>query len=152
MGPVSGLLGEGATINGSAKIEPRFWRLDWKGGLYDELIAELGQLRLDILMICSVMAGPDGVPDKLFTRLQKSPAFQMIQDDLTHTLDDAHHISLKMLQHVRGHFLGLEDMKTTTHIDVLQDLPELLKFVQERSGLKYPSPAEVAQTSTLEDD
>lgn len=152
MAPVSGILGEGEAINGSAKIEPRFWRLDWKGGLYDELIATLRQLRLDILMINSVMAGPDGVPDGLFGRFEKSPAFQLIQDDLSTTLDDAHRLALKMLKHVRGHFLGLEDLKTTTQIDVLQDLPQLVKFIQESGGLKFPSPAEVAQTSTLEDD
>merc|ERR1719301_208211 len=51
MGSVSGHLGTGAGYSGSAAIEPRFWRTAWKSGLYSDVVAQLGQIRLDILMI-----------------------------------------------------------------------------------------------------
>merc|ERR1719456_1922011 len=46
MAPVSGYLGAGAGYNVSAKIEPRFWKGKWKGGLYDSAVSGLTQLRL----------------------------------------------------------------------------------------------------------
>merc|ERR1719161_2290951 len=57
MGPVAGHLGTGAGYNGSAKIEPRMWRCTWKDALYSDIVAKLGQLRLDILMLGLACAG-----------------------------------------------------------------------------------------------
>merc|ERR1719463_329256 len=62
MGPVAGNLGSGSGFNAGAKIEPRFWRLSWKGAFYDEVVALGNQLRLDILMTSKAMAGSDGKP------------------------------------------------------------------------------------------
>merc|ERR1719393_1258611 len=49
MSGVSGNCGAGSGFCASAKIEPRFWRNSWKGGLYMEMVAAVQQIRLDIL-------------------------------------------------------------------------------------------------------
>merc|ERR1719301_456418 len=63
MGPVGGHIGTGTGYNGSAKIEPRFWKASWKGALYTEVNGQLTQLRLDLLMLWYAVAGSDGKPD-----------------------------------------------------------------------------------------
>merc|ERR1719355_470904 len=56
MGPVAGHLGAGSGYNGAAKIEPRMWRCVWKDALYSDIVAQLGQIRLDILMLAAAFA------------------------------------------------------------------------------------------------
>ena len=70
MGPVSGHLGAGSGYCASAKIEPRMWRCVWKDALYMDIITQLGQLRLDILMLWFALAGSDGKPDAIFSKFE----------------------------------------------------------------------------------
>merc|ERR1719174_2043537 len=71
MGPVGGHLGTGSGYNAGAKIEPRLWRNSWKGGLYSDIVAQLGQIRLDILMLWFALAGSDGKPDQIFAKFEQ---------------------------------------------------------------------------------
>merc|ERR1719191_711985 len=98
MAPVAGHLGAGAGYNGSAKIEPRFHRAPWKGDLYAEVITQLGQVRLDILMLWFAMAGSDGKPDGIFAKFEHSPNFQSVQDDLNATFEEAKMVVLELLK------------------------------------------------------
>merc|ERR1719316_1976023 len=82
MGPVGGHLGSGAGYNASAKIEPRFWRAPWKSGLYSSIVAQLDQLRLDMLMLWFALAGSDGKPDAIFTKFEHAEEWKAVQNDL----------------------------------------------------------------------
>merc|ERR1719456_1275639 len=90
MGPVAGHLGTGAGYNGSAKIEPRFWRNNWKGAFYDEVVGQMKQIRLDVLMLWYAMAGSNGKPGNIFAQFNHLPAFHEAESDLNTTLADAH--------------------------------------------------------------
>merc|ERR550537_2121246 len=112
MGPVGGHLGSGEGYNGSAKIEPRFWRGPWKSGLYSDIVGQLGQLRLDILMLWFALAGSDGKPDSIFAKFEHAPEWKSVQSDLNQTLEDANNIVIKLLSHEGGAFKGLSMLKT----------------------------------------
>merc|ERR1719443_1062717 len=125
-------------MNTGAKIEPRFHRFAWKGDLYDDAVAKVAQLRLDILMLWYAMAGSDGQPDTIFSKFSKHSAFVEIQQDLNETLETAHDLVISVLSHETGAFNGLSKMKTVTGIDELEALPGLINSVNEGAGaLKF---------------
>jgi len=138
MGPVSGHLGAGSGHSASAKIEPRFWRSPWKGGLYTDIVGQMQQLRLDILMLWFALAGSDGQPDGIFATFEHAPEFKSVQNDLNSTLADAHTLVIGILSHEGGHFKGLSQLKNTTGIDTLGDLPALIDSLG-KGGLKFPT-------------
>merc|ERR1719428_171653 len=82
MGPVAGHLGSGGGYNGSAKIEPRLWRCPWKDALYTSIVAQLGQLRLDIMMLSLAVGGSDGKPDAIFKKFEDAAEWKSVQSDL----------------------------------------------------------------------
>merc|ERR1719261_1603133 len=82
MGPVPGHLGAGSGYNGAAKIEPRMWRCPWKSALYSDIVPQLGQLRLDMLMLWFAIAGSDGKPDAIFEKFEHAPEWKSVQSDL----------------------------------------------------------------------
>merc|ERR1719487_1653910 len=126
MGPVAGDLGAGAGFCGSAKIEPRTWRCPWKAALYADMVASLSTIRLDILMLWFAMSGSDGKPDGIFAKFENSSEFKSVKDDLNSTLEDARSLAIAMLRHEGGHFTGLSELKHTTGIDTLGELPSLI--------------------------
>jgi len=146
MSGVSGCCSAGTGFCASAKIEPRFWRNGWKAGLYTDIVAHVQQIRLDILMLWFAMAGSDGKPDAIFSKFEGSSQFKMLQDDLNTTLEDAHTLAIAMLSHETGHFTGLNKLKSTTGIDDLGALPDLIKHLS--SSLKFPAEA----PDSMEDD
>jgi len=146
MAPVAGDLGAGAGYSGSAKIEPRMWRNPWKAGLYSDMVAHLGTIRLDILMLWFAMSGSDGKPDSIFAKFENSDEFKSVKDDLNSTLEDARNLAIAMLRHEGGHFTGLTKLKNTTGIDDLGALPGLINHLN--STLKFPAQA----PDTMEDD
>jgi len=148
MGPVGGNLGTGAGYNGSAKIEPRFWRTPWKSGLYADINTQLGQLRLDLLMLWFAVAGSDGKPDGIFKKFEHIKEWKNVQEDLNGTLEDAHNLVIALLRHEGGPFKGLGMMKTTTGIDVLDDLPALIDQMAKGGEVKFPTQV----GDTIEDD
>merc|ERR1719158_78890 len=138
MTPVGGHLGAGAGYNASAVIEPRMWRCAWKNALYADIVGQLGQLRLDILMLWFALAGSDGKPDAIFAKFEHAPEFKSVQNDLNSTLEDAHNLVIKLLGHEGGHFKGLSMLKNTVGIDELGDLPGLVEDLS-KSGVTFPS-------------
>jgi hypothetical protein len=147
MGPVGGHLGTGAGYNASAKIEPRMWRCPWKDGLYSEILAQLDQVKLDMLMLWFALAGSDGKPDAIFAKFENAPEFQSVQSDLNSTLEDAHNLVIGLLSDESGHFKGLSMLKSTSGIDHLDALPGLIEKVG-KDGLTFPSKV----GETMEDD
>merc|ERR1719171_2279289 len=99
MAPVGGHLGAGAGYNASAVIEPRMWRCAWKNALYADIVAQVGQLRLDILMLWFALAGSDGKPDAIFAKFEDSSSFKSVANDLHTTLEDAHTLVIGLLEH-----------------------------------------------------
>merc|ERR1719456_1683354 len=138
MGPVGGHLGTGSGYNAAAKIEPRLWRNSWKGGLYSDIVAQLGQIRLDILMLWFALAGSDGKPDQIFAKFEHAKEWKSVQEDLNGTLEDAHNLVIGLLAHEGGKFKGLDQLKHTTGIDNLDALPGVIE-VLSKDGLKFPS-------------
>jgi len=136
MGPVSGHLSTGEGYNASAKIEPRLWRCPWKGKLYSDIVAQMGQLRLDILMLWFALAGSDGKPDAIFAKFENSSSFKSVQGDVNTTIEDAHNLVIALLQHEGGSFSGLSKLKSTTGIDSLDELPGL---IDDLGKLAFPS-------------
>jgi len=126
MGSVAGSLGTGEGYNASAKIEPRLWRCPWKGKLYSDIVAQVGQLRLDILMLWFALAGSDGKPDAIFAKFEDSDCFKSVASDLHLTLEDAHNLVIGLLKHEGGGFTGLSQLKSTAGIDQLDALPGLI--------------------------
>jgi len=146
MSGVAGNCGAGSGFCASAKIEPRFWRNSWKGGLYMEMVAAVQQIRLDILCLYWAASGSDGKPDSIFAKFEDAKQFVGVKEDLNHTLADAHSLAIGMLKHEVGHFTGLSAIKCKTGIDELGDLDGLISHL--RSNLKFPAQA----PDTLEDD
>merc|ERR1719389_836136 len=146
MAPVSGHLGAGEGFNGSAKIEPRFWKAGWKGALYTEVNGHLTQLRLDLLMLWYAVAGSDGKPDGIFTKFEHRDEWKAVQRDLNSTFEDAQNLVIALLKHESGKFKGLSMLKQTTGIDTLDDMP----FLIEALNKEVPFPSKVGDT--IEDD
>merc|ERR1719333_1344358 len=138
MGPVGGHLGAGGGYNGSAKIEPRMWRCPWKDGLYSSILAQLDQLKLDMLMLWFALAGSDGKPDAIFAKFEHAAEWKSVQSDLNSTLEDAHNLVIALLKDESGSFKGLGMLKNTTGIDQLDALPGLIEDVG-KEGVTFPS-------------
>merc|ERR1719217_1728690 len=115
------------------------WRNPWKAGLYSDMVAHLGTIRLDILMLWFAMSGSDGKPDAIFAKFENSSEFKSVKDDLNSTLEDALTVAIAMLRHEGGHFTGLSKLKHTTGIDSLGALPDLINYLC--SSLKFPTQA-----------
>jgi hypothetical protein len=149
MGSVAGDLGSGSGFNASAKIEPRFWRTGWKFALYNDVVAQCSQIRLDILMMSYAMGGSDGKMEtvNIMEKFRHASEFKEVQDDMNTTLEDAHRLVVEILSHESGHFDGLSKLKTVAGIDTLEALPDLIKSVS-KEGLAFPSKLE----DSLEDD
>jgi hypothetical protein len=146
MGSVGGSVGAGTGYAGSAAIEPRFWRNTWKKSLYIDMAGHVSQLRLDILNMWFACAGSDGKPDGIFKKMEGSPDFKGVKDDMSGTLEDAHSLAMGMLTHQTGKFTGLSKLKTTTGVDDLDALPGLISYLN--ANLKFPKEA----AENLEDD
>merc|ERR1740130_299943 len=146
IGVVPGACGAGGGYCHSASIEPRFWRNQWKSGLYMNILAHVETIRLDILMLWFAMAGSDGKPDTIFSKFEHNSEFKSVQNDLNATLEDAHTLVISLLSHEGGKFQGLSKLKHTTGIDTLGDLPDLISHLQ--SELKFPAQA----PESMEDD
>merc|ERR1719262_1191323 len=138
MGPVGGHLGSGAGYNASAKIEPRMWRCTWKDALYSNIVAQLDQLRLDMLMLWFALAGSDGKPDAIFAKFEHAAEWKSVQSDLNSTLEDAHNLVIALLSDESGSFKGLGMLKNTTGIDQLDALPGLVEDLS-KEGVTFPS-------------
>jgi len=147
MGPVAGHLGAGSGYNGAAKIEPRMWRCGWKDALYSDIITQLGQLRLDILMLWFALAGSDGKPDQIFAKFEHATEWASVQSDLNSTLEDAHNLVIGILSDESGSFKGLSKLKNTTGIDNLDALPGLIEDLS-KGGLAFPK----SVGDSMEDD
>merc|ERR1719375_1543575 len=146
MGSVSGDCGAGKGFCASAGIEPRMWRNQWKAGLYLEIVSHVQTIRLDILMLSYAMAGADGKPDAVFKKFKDSEEFKAVKHDLNVTLEDAHSIAIGILTHEGGKFTGLGQLKQTTGIDELDELPNLISHLNGTMKFEKDAP------KSMEDD
>jgi hypothetical protein len=147
MGSVAGSLDAGAGYNPSARIEPRLFRYPWKGEYYDEIVAQLRLIRLDILMLAMSMSGSDGKPDAIFNKISNVPEFQQVRDDLNQTISDAHTLAVGLLSCEGGSYDGLQFVKDLDTIDKLDALPMLINKIS-KGGIGFP----MELAASLEDD
>jgi len=147
MTPVSGSLDFGASVNASAVIEPRLFRYPWRGAFFDQVVAQLRQVRLDILMMALSMQGSDGKPDAIFTKINAVPEFRAVRDDLQQTIEDAHILVCGLLACEGATYDGLKFVKDLETLDQLDALPGLIENLS-KGGIGFP----MELASSLEDD
>merc|ERR550537_1736935 len=123
------------------------WRCAWKNALYSDMVTQLGQLRLDILMLWFALAGSDGKPDSIFEKFEHASEWKSVQSDLNSTLEDAQKIVIGILSYESGSFKGLSQLKNTTGIDNLDALPGLIEYLG-KEGLAFPK----SVGDSMEDD
>jgi hypothetical protein len=144
--PVAGQMNQCTSFNATADIEPRFWREDWKVGLYADVVDQIRALRLDLLMLEFSMEGAGGSAGGLFDKFASQPSWSSIRSDLDGTLAQAAKISVALIGHEGGKCSALDGISATDNIDELDDLPELIKDIGELVKLPEKAPA------TMEED
>jgi len=146
--PVAGHLNEGLGFNRNATIEPRFWRIDWKDGLYEQTVNLLFKLRLDLLMLNAgaEMTSSKAEGGSLLALVSHHKDWDNIVNDLNRTLSDGRRLCKELLSHESGKFNGVSHLHSVTDIDILEDLPALITSLM--GSLKFPEKA----PSSMEDD
>merc|ERR1719321_1092413 len=144
--PVAGQMDQCISFNTTADIEPRFWREDWKKGLYDDIVDQIRALRLDLLMLEFSMEGAGGSAGGLFDKFASQPSWSKIRSDLDTTLAQAAKIAVALVSHETGPCNALSGIDATDNIDELDDLPELLKDLADLVKLPESPP------TTMEED
>merc|ERR1719420_798483 len=146
LAPVPGYLGDSATFNTGAKLEPRFARCKWKDAYLTDLISVAAKLRLDILSMRAAMEGADGNTDETVKTLAKVSGFTAIQKDLKATLEDAREIAVLLLSHTEGYFTGMDKLDTLEGIDTVDGLDKAIDSANKI--VAFPSTA----PDSMEDD
>eukprot|EP00747_Dinoflagellata_sp_TGD_P132768 gnl/TRDRNA2_/TRDRNA2_175114_c1_seq2.p1 gnl/TRDRNA2_/TRDRNA2_175114_c1~~gnl/TRDRNA2_/TRDRNA2_175114_c1_seq2.p1 ORF type:complete len:575 (-),score=94.95 gnl/TRDRNA2_/TRDRNA2_175114_c1_seq2:491-2152(-) len=147
--PVAGLCSKGDSFNTSANIEPRFWRIDWKFYMYQDLVESLRKLRLDLLMMEQALLGSTKNSEGLFSKFADKKEWGRIRQDLDSTLEQARHLSIGLQGLEIGTFEELQsqvDFESENKLDELEDLPALLQALA--ATLKFPASA----PASMEDD
>jgi len=144
---VTARLGDAATYNTAALMEPRLWKCPWKSQFLNETIVTLKQIRLDVLLIKQALSGLDGDMAKMIALLNKVPEVAHMKKDLDSTLENAQELSIGLLEHEIGKFHGLENQDL-----MVEGLDELDGFDAAIAGqCKFVSFPEKAPES-MEDD
>jgi hypothetical protein len=146
LAPVGGALDAGINFNKNACIEPRFWRIDWKGEFYVTLVNLLRRLRLDFLMLQAGGASGSRESGSVLALVDRQPEWSNVKDDLYRTLADGRKLSRELLEHELGRFDGLKNLSSMTDVDLLEDLPALLRALA--NALQFPK----ATPATMEED
>jgi len=147
--PVSGLCDQANAFNNSARIEPRFWRYDWKDSLHADLVESIRTIRLDLLMMESAMEGSGGSASGLFDKFADTPEWKSIRKDLDSTMEQARFLAVTLVGLEKGKFSALEkelDFESDNKMDELEDLPDLLKTLA--GVMEFPEKA----PATMEED
>jgi len=143
---VSGHLGEAQSFSGSSVMEPRLWNCPWKGDFLAEVAGSLSKVRLDILLIKKALVGLDGNMEKITGLINRVPEVAHIKKDLELTLQDAHELTMALLEHEKGEFLGLDKLDDVAGLDELDGYDEAI--VGQNSVCMFPAKT----PETMEDD
>jgi hypothetical protein len=146
LGEVGGHLSEAQSFSGSSVMEPRLWNCPWKGDFLKEVCGSLGKVKLDILLIKKALCGLDGEMHKICELLNRVPEVAHIKQDLSQTLEDAHELTMELLRHETGEFLGLDKLDGVDGLDELDGYEEAM--VGQSKVCVFPSKA----PETMEND
>jgi len=143
---VSTHLGEAVSFSASSVMEPRLWNCPWKGDFLKETCDNLSKVRLDILLIKKALCGLDGQMEKITALLNRVPEVAHIKKDLADTLQDAHELTMALLEHEKGEFLGLDKLDTVDGLDELDGYDEAI--IGQDKVCRFPANA----PDTMEND
>jgi hypothetical protein len=136
LGEVSHHLGEALSFSGSSIMEPRLWNCPWKGPFLAETAGHMQKVRLDILLIKQALCGLDGDMEKITASINRVPEVAHMKEDLANTLQDAHELTMALLTHQYGEFLGLDKLDTVDGLDELDGYEQAI--VGQSKVVKFP--------------
>lgn len=145
---IPGQIAMAQTFSDGARNEPRFWRNEWKGDMFDELLTKTSTLMRSIDAIQKAAGGTDHVPDDIFEMVSGFPEFEAVRKDMISALDLLSDLSEQLLEHESGVPKSLEHMQIKTGLAVLEDMPMLIE--KAASSRKFPDKATLE--NTCEDD
>lgn len=140
---IPGQIDMAQTFSDGARNEPRFWRNEWKGDMFDSLLLKTSKLMRSIHAIQKAAEGSDGVTDDIFAAVSEYPEFEMVRKDMISALDLLSDLSEQLLEHESGVPKSLEHMQVKTGLAILEDMPALIE--KAAKSRKFPD------SSTLED-
>jgi len=143
---VSAKVGDAEAFNIASKMEPRFWKCQWKSQFVQETCDQFKKIRLDVLLIKQAMCGLDGKMEVIIELLNKVKAVSDMRKDLDSTLVDAQELTIALLEHEFGKFEGLKCLDTVEGLDQLDGYDDAI--VEQSSTLTFPDKA----PETMEDD
>lgn len=145
---IPGQIAMAQTFSDGARNEPRFWRNQWKGDMFDELLIMTHKLMRNIHAIQKAAEGTDGVPDDIFSAVSEYPEFELVRKDMITALDLLSDLSEQLLEHEAGVPKSLEHMQVKTGLAILEDMPALIG--KATASQKFPE--SVSLEHTCEDD
>jgi len=146
LGEVSHHLSEAKSFSDSSVMEPRLWNCPWKSAFLGEVAADMQKVRLDLLLIQQALCGLDGDMGKITSQINKVPEVAHMKEDLRVTLEDAHELTMELLKHEHGEFLGLDKLDTVEGLDELDGYEHAMEG--QAKVCKFPARA----PDTMEDD
>jgi hypothetical protein len=145
---IPGQIDMAQTFSDGARNEPRFWRNQWKGDMFDSLLIKTSRLMRSIHAIQKAAEGSDGKPDNIFEAVSEYPEFEMVRKDMISALDLLSDLSEQLLEHESGVPKSLEHMQVKTGLAVLEDMPALIE--KAAASRKFPDSATLE--NSCEDD
>merc|ERR1719331_394387 len=145
---IPGQIALAQTFSDGARNEPRFWRNEWKGDMFDDLLAMTSKLMRNIHAIQKAAEGSDGVTDDIFAAVSEYPEFEMVRKDMLSALDLLSDLSEQLLEHESGVPKSLENMQIKTGLAILEDMPALIE--KAAASRKFPDSATLE--NSCEDD
>jgi len=127
--------------NTASIMEPRLWMCPWKKDFLLDTTAQLKKIRSDVLVIRMALLGDDGKVGGIFSILNKIPESRDMQMDLNHTISNAQVLSLAVLQHTHGKFLGLKELESVEGLDELEGMKEALEGLAKIVEFPKEAPA-----------
>eukprot|EP00929_Paragymnodinium_shiwhaense_P122141 TRINITY_DN9474_c0_g1_i1.p2 TRINITY_DN9474_c0_g1~~TRINITY_DN9474_c0_g1_i1.p2 ORF type:complete len:408 (-),score=101.59 TRINITY_DN9474_c0_g1_i1:145-1368(-) len=145
---VASNLGDAETYSSAAIMEPRLWKCKWQKDFLAETSGTLNKVRLDILVMrLALLGGSEEVPQdgSVVKHLNELPECKQMQDDLTTTLKDAQTLAIKLLQHERGDFHGLDGLSSLEGLATLAGMDEALDGLNKRMTFPRKAPASIEE-------
>lgn len=145
---IPGQIAMAQTFSDGARNEPRFWRNEWKGDMFDNLLTMTHKLLRNLHAIQKAAEGTDGIVDNLFASVSEYPEFDLVRKDMTTSLDLLGDLSEQLLEHDSGVPKSLEHMQVKTGLAILEDMPALID--KAAASQKFPDSSSLE--TTCEDD
>jgi hypothetical protein len=138
--------GQAVSMDGGAKVEPRFGGCEWKTDFLQACCKTLSCLRVDVLMTQRGMGGLEGKTDDISKLLASSAGFQSMREEFDRLLEDARVASTSVLLHTNGEHTQMNKFEHMSDIDKLGQMGKALEDLN--AHIEFPK----AAPDTMEDD